>query len=55
MHVLGSGPRTSEAHFHYLPNVGKIFAKSKGKKQTLSFAFIEAKSLVDPPTVARRQ
>lgn len=55
MHVLGSGPRTREAHFHYLPNVGKIFAKSKGEKQTLSFVFIEAEPLVDPSTAARRQ
>lgn len=55
MRVLGSCPRTSMAYFHYLPNVEKIFAKSKGKKKTLSFVFIGAEPLVDPPTVAARQ
>ena len=56
-HVLGRWPRASVAHFHYSLNVETIFAKRKGKKKKkkLSFVFIEAESLVDPPIVVSRQ
>lgn len=49
-YILGRWPKASLVHFHHSLKVEKILPRAKDKK-TSSFVFIEAESLVDPPTV----